>query len=197
MPNPPLARPSAWKRSATLACLLLFPMASAIAQDPKIMRPEDGSALPAGEISIVATAPSGRLELDGKPIEAQQPFPNVFHAKLTPERGQHMLALIWEGGRKEIRFFTGDDPPAEYAAFRQHPPLPGVECAQCHGISRRGRFRFKGGCFDCHEKDTFVSVHDHPPHDFVECGTCHNAHGSTRAKHLMLEREIMCKLCHN
>ena len=163
----------------------------------KIMRPPDSSALPAGEVSIVATAPAGKLELDGQPIEAEEPFANVFHAKLTPAAGEHRLTLVWDGGRKEVRFFVGENAPAEFKPFQDHPPVPGVECTQCHGVSRRGRFRFKGGCFDCHEQEPFVGVHAHPVHDFVECGQCHNAHGSTAAKHLILPREVMCKLCHN
>ena len=163
----------------------------------KIMRPLDGSALSAGDVSIVAMAPGGRLELDGKAIDVEEPFPNVFHAKVTPPPGEHRLTLSWEGGSKEVRFFVGDNAPAEYKPFQDHPPVPGIECTQCHGLSRRGRFRFKGGCFDCHEKEPFAGVHAHPDHVFVECGQCHNAHGSTAAKHLMLPREVMCKLCHN
>ncbi len=181
--------------------LLLLVVSSAWAQFQdevgKIMRPTDGAVLPLGEVSIVATAPAGKLELDGQAIEAEEPFPNVFHATLTPSEGEHRLALVWDGGRKEVRFFVGEKAPAAFKPFQHHPPVPAVECTQCHGLSRRGRFRFKGGCFDCHEKETFVSVHAHPIHDFVECGQCHNAHGSTAAKHLMLPREIMCKLCHN
>lgn len=198
-PGAPHHRPTRVLARALLAIPLLAVAVSAQFGDEvgKIMRPADGSALSVGEISIVATAPAGQLQLDGKAIEAEEPFPNVFHARVTPPAGEHRLTLSWDGGTKEVRFFVGDDPPAEYKPFQDHPPVPGVECTQCHGLSRRGRFRFKGGCFDCHEKETFAAVHAHPAHDFVECGQCHNAHGSTAAKHLMLPREIMCKLCHN
>ncbi len=165
----------------------------------RIMRPAALSAHQAGVVDVVAKAPAGKLELDGEPIEAEEPFPNVFHAALSPSAGEHTLAIVWEGGRKEVRFFMGENPPAEFKAFQHHPPVPDVQCTQCHGISRRGRFRFKGGCFDCHqkEKETFAAIHAHPEHTFVECGTCHNAHGSTAAKHLIYPKEIMCKLCHN
>jgi predicted CXXCH cytochrome family protein len=165
----------------------------------RIMRPADLSAHAAGEIDIVAKAPAGKLELDGQVMEAAEPFPNVYHAKVTPSAGEHTLAIVWESGRKEVRFFVGDNAPAEFKAFQHHPPVPGVQCTQCHGISSRGRFRFKGGCFDCHqkEKQAFVEIHAHPEYTFVECGTCHNAHGSTAAKHLIYPKEIMCKLCHN
>jgi predicted CXXCH cytochrome family protein len=163
----------------------------------KIMRPTDGAALASGEVDIVATAPAGKLQLDGVPVVAEEPFPNVFHASAKADPGQHTLALIWEGGRKEVNFFVGENPPAEYKPFSQHPPSAGVECTHCHGVSRRGRFRFKGGCFDCHQKEDFTKVHPHPVHILQDCGMCHNAHGSTVKAHLILAKELACKQCHN
>ena len=163
----------------------------------KIMRPADGAALASGEVDIVATAPAGKLQLDGVPLVAEEPFPNVFHASAKADPGQHTLALIWEGGRKEVNFFVGENPPAEYKPFSQHPPLAGVECIQCHGVSRGGRFRFKGGCFDCHQKEDFTKVHPHPVHILQDCGMCHNAHGSTVKAHMIMSRELACKQCHN
>ncbi|MFQ5929418.1 MAG: hypothetical protein ACE5MK_06950 [Acidobacteriota bacterium] len=165
-------------------------------EEGTIMRPEDGSALPLGEISIVAGGPGGKLELDGQAINTEEPFPDVFHAKVTPSPGEHKLALVWQGGRREIRFFVGDNAPPEFRPFRKHPPIA-VECTWCHGLSRRGRFRFKGGCFHCHHQETFADIHQHPPHILEQCGLCHNAHGSTVKAHLILQREKACKLCHN
>ena len=165
-------------------------------EEGRILRPQDGSALPSEEISIVATGPEGRLELDGQQIPAQEPFPNVFHAKLRPTPGEHLLGLIWKGGRREIRFFVGENPPPTFRRFKQHPPVA-TDCTHCHGLSRRGRFRFKGGCFDCHDKEAFVEPHEHAPHILEDCGRCHNAHGSTAASHLLLPREQACRLCHN
>ena len=163
------------------------------------MRPANLSAYATGDIDIIAKAPAGKLELDGKPIEAEEPFPDVFHTSVTAGPGEHTIAILWEDGQQEVRFFVGKNPPEEFKTFQHHPPVSGVQCTQCHGLSRRGRFRFKGGCFDCHqkEKEAFAEIHAHMEHTFVECGTCHNAHGSTAAKHLIYPREIMCKLCHN
>ncbi|PYV09272.1 MAG: hypothetical protein DMG07_23615, partial [Acidobacteria bacterium] len=59
----------------------------------KILRPVDGAALPPGELSIVARAPNGRFELDGKEIPAERPFAGVFHARARPAGGAHTLAL--------------------------------------------------------------------------------------------------------
>ena len=112
----------------------------------RILRPQDGSALTSEEISIVATGPEGRLELDGQRISAQEPFPNVLYAKLRPTPGEHVLGLTWKGGRCEIRFFVGEDAPPTFRLFKQHPPVA-TDCTHCHGLSRRGRFRFKGGVF--------------------------------------------------
>ena len=36
----------------------------------KIVRPTDGAALETGDVDIIATAPAGKLELDGKPVVA-------------------------------------------------------------------------------------------------------------------------------
>ena len=129
----------------------------------KIMRPADNSSYASGQIDIVATAPDGKLQLDGAAIAAEQPFPNVLHAGVTAKPGLHSLALVWEGGKKEVHFFVGPNPPAGFQPFRQHPPIAGVQCTQCHGLSRSGRFMFKGGCFDCHQRDNFDKVHTHDP----------------------------------
>lgn len=178
-----------------LGVLLWLALATAQEQG-KILRPVDGAALPAGsELSIIAKDPGGKLEIDGKPVPAEQPFPEVLHAKTKPAPGAHTLALVSEGGRQEIRFFVGEA-PAGFKAFRQHPPLA-VECTQCHGLSARGRFRFKGGCFDCHKEEGFAKTHSHKTEVLSECGQCHNAHGSTEKALLLMPREKACKLCHN
>ena len=159
------------------------------------MRPVDGAALPCGEISIIASAPGGKLLLDGKMISADQPFPDVLHAKTVPASGQHKLALVWENNQQEITFFVGDHPPTQFKAFRPHPPMA-AECTQCHGLSRKGRFRFTGNCFSCHQQEAFPKSHHHPPTMLESCGQCHNAHGSTAKAHLVVAREQACGLCH-
>ena len=165
--------------------------------DGKIMRPVDGAAFTETKVDIVATAPQGKLELDGKPIPAEEPFNDVFHAVVQAAPGRHKLALVWEGGREEVQFFVGEGAPAEFKPFFQHPPVADVACTQCHGVSRRGRFRFKGGCFACHEEAAFTTKHEHPVHQLQECGMCHNAHGETSKAMLTMPREILCKQCHN
>lgn len=167
----------------------------------KILRPADRSAHAKGPIDLVATAPSGTLELDGKPIQMEQPFPNVFHGVLKVAPGEHALVLKWDGGQKEIRFFAGPNAPASFTPFVQHPPIAGVQCVQCHELSSRGRFRFKGGCFECHTQNsqqaTFAKTHTHPASMLEQCGMCHNAHGSAVKSHLLHSKENACKICHN
>ena len=164
----------------------------------KIMRPADRSVVAPGEIDIVATAPGAHLELDGKPVSAEQPFPNIWHAKAQVAAGPHTLALIWEGGRKEVRLFAGAGAPADFRPFHIHPPGGDTACTQCHELSARGRFRFKNmACFDCHDRKPFVSVHSHEITTLTECGMCHNAHGSTVKANLLYPKEQACKLCHN
>jgi len=162
----------------------------------KIMRPVDGAALPTGQADIIVSAPSGKLQLDGRPIQADEPFPNVFHAVVKVDPGAHVLSLSWSGGTKEVRFFSGPNPPAGFAPFHQHPPIPNIQCTQCHGVTQSGRFRFKGGCFDCHQQDNFPKVHTHNDTILIQCGKCHNAHGSTVKANLILTKEAGCKLCH-
>jgi predicted CXXCH cytochrome family protein len=180
-----------------LTALLLLSTASRAEDVGKIMRPADHGAMSSDSVDIVATAPSGRLELDGKPVDAEKPFPNVLHAMTKAAAGEHVLALLWDGGRKEVRFFVGANPPAGFLPFRQHPPVAEVKCTQCHELSSRGRFRFRNNsCFDCHPKESFAKVHTHDATVLTECGLCHNAHGSTVKAHLLYPKETACKQCH-
>ena len=181
-----------------MAAALLAPLLVWGAADPaRILRPAADSSLPPGEVDIVATAPGARLELDGQAVKAEQPFPNVWHAVAKVAAGAHTLALVWEGGRKEVKFFAAASPPEGFAAFRPHPP-GGAACTDCHELSARGRFRFKtGACFECHERKTFLAPHSHEIAVLNECGLCHNAHGSTVKAHLLYPKEQACKLCHN
>ncbi|MCX6602586.1 MAG: hypothetical protein NTV52_03235 [Acidobacteria bacterium] len=180
----------------TFPLLAFAALLSADDEAGKIMRPADKSSHKSGTVSLVATAPFGRLELDGEPLELAQPFPNVFHGEMKVSPGTHSLVLKWAGGRKEVRFFSGPNAPAEFTSFQQHPPIADVACTQCHELTARGRFRFKGGCFDCHKAESFQKVHTHPSSLLEECGMCHNAHGSTVKAHLIHPKEIACKLCH-
>jgi predicted CXXCH cytochrome family protein len=163
----------------------------------KILRPADNSFYESGPIDLIATAPRGKLQLDGNLLQVEQPFPDVFHATLKSSAGMHSVVLLWEGGKKEVHFFVGPNPPAAFQPFHQHPPIPGVECTQCHGLNRRGRFVAKGGCFDCHASDDFAKIHTHDPAKFEQCGMCHNAHGSTVKADLLYSKETACKICHN
>ena len=163
----------------------------------KILRPANNSSFASGQVDVVATAPSGKLQLDGASIQTEQPFPDVLHATVKVPAGLHTLALLWEGGRKEVRFFAGPNPPAGFQPFHQHPPVPDVPCTQCHGLNRRGRFVFKGGCFDCHRSDGFAKIHTHEPTVLEQCGMCHNAHGSAVKAHLLYSKETACKICHD
>ena len=184
------------RRIAAALALLALPALFA-AEAGKLMRPTDGAAYPAGPLEIVARAPEGRLELDGKPVQAEAPFPEVLHGKLDVAPGEHVLALIWEAGWQEAKFFVGDNPPSGYAAFRPHPGFEGAACTQCHGVSRRGNFRFNGDCFACHTDEQYTAKHPHPKHQLEQCGMCHNAHGSTADAHLLYPREKACTICHS
>jgi predicted CXXCH cytochrome family protein len=163
----------------------------------KILRPANNSSHESGQIDLVATAPSGKLQMDGILVEAERPFPDVLHASVKAAPGMHTLVLLWEGGKKEVHFFVGPNPLPDFQPFHQHPPIPGVQCTQCHGLNQRGRFVFKGGCFDCHKQDEFSKIHTHEPAVLERCGMCHNAHGSTVKAHLLYSKETACKICHN
>jgi predicted CXXCH cytochrome family protein len=182
---------------AVLTGVLCTILAGADDDPGKILRPAENSYFSKGPVDIVATAPSGKLQLDGTPIQPEQPFPDVFHATVNATPGLHSLVLTWEGGKKEVHFFAGPNPPAGFQPFRQHPPVSQVECTRCHGLSRRGRFVFKGGCFDCHQRSAFAAVHTHDPGVLEQCGLCHNAHGSVVKAHLLYPKEKACKICHN
>lgn len=163
----------------------------------RIVRPVDKSAFASGPVEVNATVAAGKLELDGQAVAAEAPFPNVLHAKLAASPGRHKLALVWPGGRQEIEFFVGAPAPEGFTPFRAHPPLANIACTQCHEVSKRGRFRFKGGCTDCHAAEAFPKSHTHKVEVLTECGMCHNAHGSTVKSHLLHEKGAACKLCHN
>lgn len=191
-------------RSAGFICRLL-PIAAALvvavaahSEDPgRIVKPRDSSWLLGTQIDIIAKAAEGRLLLDGKLIDAEQPFPDVLHARVSLDAGGHTLRLESASGSQEIQFHVGG-PPEGVAVdpYVDHPPLH-TACTHCHGLSSRGRFRFRGGCQACHAKDTFIQSHSHEPHELASCGMCHDAHGSSSAKLLLLSRDVVCKQCHN
>lgn len=180
-----------------LVLVLAGLLTAADEESGKIMRPADHSSFTGDAVDVVATAPGGKLQLDGNLIEVEKPFPDVLHGTIKTKPGLHSLVLLWEGGKKEVQFFVGANPPAGFQPFRQHPPIPGINCTQCHELNRRGRFVFKGGCFDCHKTDGFAKVHTHEPAVLERCGLCHNAHGSTVKAHLLYSKEAACKICHS
>ncbi len=185
-------------RGARVAAWFVLGWAAGLAAEgSKIVRPTDRAALAGSDVEVIAIAPAGTLELDGTAVAASEPFPNVLHATVKAGPGEHTLALVWGGGRTEVRFFVGDKAPEGFRPYVAHPPRAGAACTQCHGLSRRGRFRFVGGCFDCHQEEAFANTHSHPAHVLRECGMCHNAHGSTAEAHLTLPKEAACKQCHN
>lgn len=164
----------------------------------KILRPAPQSSFAAGAtVDVVATVPKGgRIELDGVALTLETPFPDVYRGKLQPAPGEHKLAVIWEENRREVVFSMGAR--AGFTAFRHHPPAGETPCTQCHELSKRGRFRFKGGCSDCHAVAAFAQSHKpHNPEVLAECGLCHNAHGSTVKGHLLRSKEQVCQSCHN
>lgn len=59
----------------------------------------EGSEL---QLKVIASARGGKLLLDGKVISAEQPFPDVLHAKTTPSSGQHKSALVWENIKQVV-----------------------------------------------------------------------------------------------
>src|SRR5260370_27754253 len=83
----------------------------------KILRPTNNSSHASGQIDLVATAPSGKLQMDGIVIEADRPFPDALHASVKAAPGMHSLILLWDGGKKEVPFFLGPNPPADFPAL--------------------------------------------------------------------------------
>lgn len=148
-------------------------------------------------MEFIAQAPDGRLYLDGEALEAEEPFPGVFRVKVSVPPGRHVLRLDSPDGSEEVTFHSGSS-PADPAAepYAEHPPVQ-TACAHCHSVSRRGRFRFSGGCDTCHVKEQFIRTHSHEPHELSSCGMCHDAHGSSAAKLLLMTRDLACKQCHN
>jgi predicted CXXCH cytochrome family protein len=183
-------------RWVAVAALALLPALFAV-ERAKLMRPTDGAAYEQGPIQMIARAPDGRVEIDGKAIETESPFPEVLHASVDLPPGEHTLALIWEDGRKEAKFFVGEGAPSSFEAFRPHPGLELNDCAACHSVSRRGTFRFSGDCFACHTDEQYTASHPHPKHQLEQCGLCHNAHGSTADAHLLYPKETACTICHS
>ena len=185
-------------RRLTVALLTVGLLASGQDDGPRIVSPPDRAHFLTGNIDIVAKAPEGaKLTLDARAVKALRPFPGVLHGATILPEGEHQLTLTWADGSETIGFFVGDSAPEGYAEFTRHPPNSMLQCARCHGLSRRGRFRFGGGCFNCHPSDGFETVHSHEPHVLESCGLCHDAHGSTSPKHLTMSKELACKQCHN
>ncbi len=184
------------KRALVLALVALWALGET-PPGPMIFRPADQSVIQAGPVSVVAKGPAdAKLELDGKPVEAQHPAAGVFAAIITPTAGRHQLSLA---GRS-IQFFVGaSGVPEGWKQFRAHPPAA-VNCETCHAVNQ-GAWDFKGGtvaenCFECHQQQSFPKVHQHNPEVLADCQLCHNPHGSTAKFHLKMAKETACKQCH-
>ena len=177
------------------SCLLA--LAAVGAADDRIVKPSEGDWIQGGDVGIIAVAEQGRLLVDGVPLEFETPFPGILSARQSVEPGRHQLVLESSGGRVEVSFWTGDErPEGAGRPYVGHPPAT-IGCAHCHGMSRRGRFRFRGGCQSCHAEEAFIRVHSHPSHELASCGMCHDAHGSSEASLLVLPKEKACVQCHN
>ncbi|MBI3698631.1 MAG: hypothetical protein HY238_27805 [Acidobacteria bacterium] len=169
-------------------------------EGPRILRPADQSALPAGPLSVIARGDEkSQLLLDGKPLEAKRPFATVLTATLAPASGPHTLTLATAGAEQKVQFFAGPKPPAGFQPYRPHPPAAAT-CDTCHAV-KDGEWGFKGtvlseNCFGCHNQKTFATKHSHNEETLAECQLCHDPHGSTEKFHLKMTREIACKQCH-
>lgn len=180
-----------------LVGLLLCATVPLAAADGAIVKPPAGAWLPGDSVQIIARGESGKLLLDGEPLIAEEPFPGVFTATAEIAPGTHRLRFELPDGVSEITFHSGTEHPnAASERYVDHPPSA-VSCAHCHSVSRRGRFRFSGGCQSCHPKEPFIKTHSHEPHELASCGMCHEAHGSAAARLLRLPKEQACKQCHN
>ena len=167
------------------------------AEGGTIVKPRDGTWIRSEEVEVVAKAAGANLHLNGKPIPAEELFPGVLHARVQVLAGQHVLRLESDEGVHEVRFHSGTAAPRNAGApFVDHPAVR-IECTHCHSVSRRGRFRFGGGCRACRGAEQFIHTHSRQPHELASCGMCLEAHGSSDAKHLVLPPEQACKQCLN
>ncbi len=180
----------------SVALLLAWP-ALTRAGEGSIVKPPDGAWIPGGSVEVIALASDGRLFLDGQAIDVEEPFAGVLHARISVPEGRHVVRLDLPEGVEEVTFHAGrsvgKQRPSPYVS---HPPVP-TPCTHCHSVSRRGRFRFRGGCDTCHADEEFIRVHSHEPHELASCGMCHDAHGSDSDKLLLVDRNLACKQCHN
>ncbi len=190
---------SAGSRSSRLgltAAAILLATTHGTAED-RIVKPSNGDWIPDGAIEVIVSTAEGTLVLDGEPLEATAPFPGVLAARASLGPGLHVLALESDKGRLEVSFQTGEDAPVGDASpYAHHPPVS-LACGHCHSVSRRGRFRFSGGCQSCHAEEAFIRVHSHPSHELASCGMCHDAHGSAEESLLAIPKEKACVQCHN
>ena len=180
-----------------LAALLLCAVLPLTAADGAIVKPPEGAWLPGNSVQIIARGESGKLLLDDEPIDAEEPFPGVFSATAEVAPGTHRLRFELPEGVREVTFHSGTEPPSGTSErYADHPPAQ-IGCTHCHSVSRRGRFRFSGGCQSCHPSEAFIKTHSHEPHELASCGLCHDAHGSNAGKLLLLPKDQACKQCHN
>ena len=190
-------------RSAESICRILAATALAAAGAShaagadSIVKPPDGAWIQGEEIEIIAKAVEGRLLVNGEAVAAEEPFPGVLHYLGLLTGGRHTITLESAGGSRTVAFHLGKSPgDGTVQPYRDHPPVR-MDCTHCHSVSRRGRFRFTGGCESCHAGQQFIRTHSHEQHELSSCGMCHDAHGSSAAKLLVVAREQACKQCHN
>ncbi len=162
-------------------------------EGPRVLRPADRTAVPAGALTVIARGP-GPLKLDGQAVPVQTFAGNALRASLVLRAGVHELSI----GDHAVRFFAGSGAPPDFRPYRLHPPGE-TDCAACHAV-REGFWEFRGAsssCFGCHDLKKFPAGHTHNSEVLSECGLCHDPHGSAEKLHLKLSREAACKQCHS
>lgn len=169
----------------SLIGLLAF---SLCAEEPVILRPNNGAFLKPGEITVISRGAG--LSLDGKAVAEVKRAPGVWTAAINPAPGEHQLKA---STGPAIRFRVSPD-----GTYRAHPPA--AACETCHAV-RNGAWELRtaaleSACSTCHNLKNFAVGHSHNTATLADCQNCHDPHGSQAKFLLKMPKQTACKQCH-
>lgn len=189
----------AFSAAAGLALATVLTLAGAAAgAELKVLVPSEGAMFIATPATLIGSGSSGALEvtLNGRKVGGVKQSGRAFTGELPLTEGTNVL-LVKSGVEVQQSTFEYNPLGDPARAYRQHDPVAGGECKECHpqGVGRTTPVTEAKLCHTCHDPKTgFKRLHG--PLGAGQCSICHDPHGSAYPAFLIMGVRALCVQCH-